>query len=146
MSKAIITATPATSELDGRTVPILPNWVLSGSPVTRSKNILRSRDWTSSIIIWECTAGTFNWHYVQDEVVIVVAGEVFITNEKGEERHLRPGDLAFFPAGTSSTWRVPICVRKIAILKETMWRPLGFGIKLWKKLLRMSRLAGEAPL
>ena len=146
MAKEIITANPAASDLDEKIVPILPNWVLSGTPVTRSKAVVRSHDWTSNIVIWHCTAGSFNWHYSQDEVVVIVSGEVFITNEKGEERRLGPGDLAFFPAGTSSKWRVPHEVRKIAVLKETMWRPLGFGLKVWKKLLRMTGLSGEAPL
>ena len=146
MSKQIITANPATFDLDPKIVPILPNWVLGGSPVTRSGRIVRSHDWTSNIVVWHCTAGSFTWRYVQDEVVIIVCGEVFITNEKGEERRLGPGDLAFFPAGTSSTWRVPNEVRKIAVLKESMWRPLGFGLKAWKKLLRMTGIGGEAPL
>jgi uncharacterized cupin superfamily protein len=146
MSKEIVTATPATSELGTQIVPILPSWVLGGSPVTRSKNVVRSHDWTSNVVVWECTAGSFNWHYSQDEVVIVVSGEVFITNDKGEERRLGPSDLAFFPAGSSSTWRVPVAVRKIAVLRETMWRPLGFALKASKKLLRMAGIGGESPL
>lgn len=146
MSKEIVTATPATFELGPQTVPILPSWILSGTPVTRSKNVVRSHDWTSNIVVWECTAGSFNWRYCKDEVVIVISGEAFITNEKGEERRLGQGDLAFFPAGSSSTWRVPEGVRKIAVLRETMWRPLGFGLKVWKKLLRMAGIGGESPL
>jgi uncharacterized protein len=54
---------------------------------------------SSVILVWECTAGRFHWHYVKDEVLVVVVGEAFVTNEKGEERRLGPGDLAFFPAG-----------------------------------------------
>lgn len=146
MSKEIVTATPATFELRPETEPILSSWVLTGTPVTRSKNVVRSHDWTSNIVVWECTAGSFNWHYSKDEVVVVVSGEAFITNEKGEERRLGPGDLAFFPAGRTSTWRVPERVRKVAVLRETMWRPLGFGLKVVKKLLRMVGVGGESPL
>jgi hypothetical protein len=108
--------------------------------------VVRSHDWTSNIDVWECTAGSFHWHYSKDEAVIVVSGEAFITNEKGEERRLGPGDLGFFPAGTSFTWRIPERVRKIAVLHETMWRPLGFGLKVYKKLLRITGIAGESPL
>ena len=71
---------------------------------------------------------------------MVVSGEVFITNEKGEEQRLGPGDLGFFPAGSSCVWRVPVCVRKIAVLRECWWRPLGFGLKVWKRLLRVARI------
>jgi uncharacterized cupin superfamily protein len=146
MPKTIVTATPTAFELGPEAAPVLPSWVLNGSPVTKSKNLVRSHDWNSNIVIWECTAGQFNWHYHKDEVVVVVAGEVFVTNERGEERRLGPGDLAFFPSGSSSTWRVPICVRKIAILRETMWQPLGVAFKVWKKLLRMAGVGGESPL
>jgi uncharacterized cupin superfamily protein len=132
--------------VSNRELAVLPSWVLSGVPVTISKNVMRSHDWISNIVVWECTAGSFTWHYSKDEVVIVVSGEVFITNQKGEERRLGPGDLAFFPNGSSSTWRVPQGVRKIAVLRETVWRPLGFGLKVGKKLLRMAGIGGESPL
>jgi len=146
MSKQIVTATPIAFDLGPGTVPILPHWVLNGSPLTRTKQLLRSRDYTSNIVVWECSAGSFNWHYNQDEMVVIVAGEVFITNEKGEERRLGPCDMAFFPAGTVVKWRVPQCVRKVAIVRETLWWPAGFALKAYKKLLRMVGLGGESPL
>ena len=129
--------TPAAFEGGARTEPVLPRWVLSGVPITRTWNVLRSHDLTSDIVVWECTAGQFKCHYSQDETVMVVAGEVFITYENGEERRLGPGDLGFFPAGTSCIWTVPVSVRKIAVLRETMWRPVGLGLKIWKRLLRI---------
>ena len=122
--------------------PVLPRWVLSGVPMTRTWQVLRSHDWTSDIVVWECTAGSFECHYNKDETVMVVSGEVFVTNENGVERRLGPGDLGFFPAGTSAVWRVPDRVRKIAVLRECWWRPLGFGLKVWKRLLRMAGLSG----
>src|SRR5690242_10281841 len=89
-SKRILTATPNNLDLSGDVVPILPLAVLSGSPVTRTKQVLRSRDWTSNIVVWECTAGTFNWHYCRDEFGIITSGEVFVTTYSGEERRLGP--------------------------------------------------------
>jgi len=119
---------------------------LSGSPVTRTVNVVRSRDWTSNIVVWECSAGCFRWHYVKDETLVVISGEAFISDDNGQERRLGPGDLGFFPAGTSCIWRVPEGVKKIAILRETMWRPIGVCLKVWKKLLRTVGLGGESPL
>jgi uncharacterized protein len=145
-SRSILITTPASFDEGARTQPVLPRWVLTGRPVTRTWDVLRSHDLTSDIVVWECTAGRFECHYSQDETVMVVGGEVFITDEKGEERRLGPGDLGFFPAGTSCVWRVPESVRKIAVLRETWWRPAGFGLKVWKRLLRIAGLAAPSPI
>ena len=37
-------------------------------------------------------------------------------------------------------------VRKVAVLRETMWRPFGFCLKAWNKFLRIVGLAGKSPL
>jgi uncharacterized cupin superfamily protein len=79
---------------------IRPQWVIEGNPQARSKRLAMSADGTSWIAAWSCNAGRFNWHYVVDETVHILSGEVFVTDEKGRERRLRPGDTAFFPAGT----------------------------------------------
>jgi len=79
MSKSIVTATPSTLDLD-QPGSIPPAWVLSGNPETRSKILGRTHDWTSNIVVWECGAGSYTWHYKQDEVIIVISGEGFMTN------------------------------------------------------------------
>src|SRR2546428_3366660 len=56
MSRMIVTATPATLDLD-QPGSIPPAWVLSGNPETRSKMLGRTHDWTSNIVVWECGAG-----------------------------------------------------------------------------------------
>jgi len=137
MPREIVIAQPAAFELSAEEMSISPNWVLSGTPISRIKSVVRSRDWMSHVVVWECTGGTFKWRYRQDEVVVIVSGEVFITTEEGQERRLGPGDLAFFPAGSSSTWRVPERVRKVAVIRETMWWPLGLGLKVLKKLVNL---------
>ena len=105
---------------------------------------MRSHDLVSHILVWECTAGRFNWHYKQDESVVVVSGEAFMINENGEESRFATGDVGFFPAGTSCTWCVPSSFRKIALVREPMWQPLGFAVKAWNKLLRLVRLPRTA--
>jgi uncharacterized protein len=144
MSKAIVTAIPSVVELTPEPIP--SEWILSGTPEARSNRIVRSHDWTSSVVVWDCTAGRFNWHYGTDEVIIVVSGEAFLLNPNGDERRFGPGDVGFFPAGTSVTWRVPKGIRKVAVLRETMWRPLGFGLKAWNKMLRVIGLSGKSAL
>ena len=142
--RSIVMATPATVELGPEPIP--QEWILSGAPVARSKVLARSRDWTSSTVVWDCTEGSFRWHYSQDETVLFLSGEAFLLLENGEERRFGSGDLGFFPAGTTCTWRVSGQCRKVAVLKETMSRPLGLCLKAWKKALRVVGLAGKSPL
>ena len=142
--RSIVMATPANVELAPESIP--QDWILSGAPVARGKMLVRSRDWTEAVVVWECTAGKFRWHYSQDETLLVISGEAFLQLEDGSERRFGPGDVGFFHAGTTCTWRVADNIRKVAVVRETMWRPLGMCLKAWKKLLRVVGLAGKSPL
>jgi uncharacterized cupin superfamily protein len=147
MSQPIVTACPESVEL--APAPINPDWILEGAPEARSKQLARSRDGASAVMAWSCTAGRFNWHYMVDETVHIISGEVFVTNEKGEECRLGPGDMAFFPAGSRSTWRVPVQVKKLAVCRQAMPRPFGFALRVWNRLAdmleAMFRPAEETP-
>ena len=144
MSESFILATAAAVNLEPEPIPA--DWVLSGSPQTRSKKVVTSADFTSYVMVWDCTPGRFTWHYNKDETLVVVSGEVFITKDDGQERRLGPGDFAFFPGGSSAVWRVTAHLRKVAVLRETMPRPLGFGLRAWKGILRRTGLAGKSPM
>jgi uncharacterized cupin superfamily protein len=133
----------ANVELEPGTIPA--EWVLNGNPETRSKILGRSRDLLAHIIVWECGAVSYRWHYNQDEAYIVLSGEGFVTDEKGAERRVSQGDVVFFPAGSNTTWRHPDHFKKIAVLKESVARPLGVVLKLWNKLLRMVGIADTSP-
>jgi uncharacterized protein len=144
MLSPIVFATAAAAELDPEPIP--KDWILSGAPVATGKKLAKSSDFTSYVMVWECTPGNFTWRYNKDETLVVLTGEVFITNENGQERRLGPGDLAFFPGGTSATWRVTAKVRKVAVVRETMPRALGLLLWGFKGVLRRAGLAGQSPL
>src|SRR5215472_4950711 len=95
---------------------------------------------------WECTAGEFHWHYVEDETVVVIAGEAFVTNGAGAESRLAEGRVAFFPGGSSSRWRVTRPIKKVAVLRKDLPPALGLGVRAWHKLLRVSGLRGGPAL
>jgi hypothetical protein len=42
--------------------------------------------------------------------------------------------MVFFPAGSHSVWHVTKEVRKFAICRHSMPRPLGFALRAWNKL------------
>lgn len=144
VSDSILMVNVRTVELEPE--PIRSDWIVSGSPTARCKKMARSHDRTSHIVVWDCTPGTFKWHYDMDEAIVVISGEAFMINEKGEERRFGPGDLAFFPAGSSCTWRIQETLRKVGVLRESMWLPLGLGVKAWHKLLRMVGIGNNSLL
>jgi uncharacterized protein len=132
----VVIVTAASVELEP--APIRPDWIVSGSPLARRREMVRSRDRTSHVVVWECTPGSFKWCYGMDEAIVIISGECFMINEKGEERRFGPGDLGFFPAGTSCTWRITQTLRKVAVLKENVSLRLRLGAKAWHKLLRIA--------
>jgi uncharacterized cupin superfamily protein len=144
MAKVVLMVDPATVELDPEPMPA--KWILSGAPVTRGKKLLTSHDWTSTVVVWDCSPGSFHWHFSKDETIYVLSGECFMTNAKGEERRFAAGDLAFFYAGFSCDFRVTQHFRKVAVLRETMWFPFGIGLKAWNKFLGLLGFAGKSPL
>src|ERR1700691_2030821 len=125
-----------TEPLDLQPDPIPTDWILAGTPEARVTKLQTSRDWTSSVVLWECTRGCFKWQYGKDETVFFLAGEAFMTDDSGEEHRFGAEDIAVIAAGTNCKWRVTEPIRKVAVVRETIWRPLGFMLKVSKKLFR----------
>jgi uncharacterized cupin superfamily protein len=140
----IVIADPSTVALDP--APIHPGWIVEGTPQARARELARSADGTAVVVAWSCTAGRFHWHYGVDEIMSVISGEVFITREDGAERRLGPGDMVFFPAGSRSLWRVPCAVRKLAVCRHSIPRPLGFALRAWRRLARGTAREDASPL
>jgi uncharacterized protein len=143
MSKSIMSVTPATLDLEAGEIPA--KWLLSGDPKTRAKVLLRTHDFLAQVVVWECGATSYKWHYNSDEAYVVISGEGFMTDESGEERRFSAGDVAFFPAGTNATWRHSDHFKKVAFLKESYGRPIGFCLKACSKLLRIVGIKGRSP-
>ena len=141
MTRPVIITTPATLALSP--VPIRPDWILSGSPQASAQEIARSRDGTAVTIVWACTPGAFRWWFGGDETVQILSGEVFVTDEHNAEHRLGPGDTAFFPAGTWSQWRVTEPLRKMAVIRHAMPRPLGFALRAFNRLVAIA--TGKTP-
>ena len=131
---AIITAESGVEGL--KPAPIPPSWILEGAPEARNKNLAESHDRACWKLFWECTSGRFNWHYDIDETAFIISGEAFITMDATGERRLGPGDMAFFPAGNTCTWRVPVRVMKFAVMRRPTPRPFAFAVRAWSKITR----------
>lgn len=112
-------------DLQLRDAPIEPSWILEGSPVARSADHVRSADDSSFSALWDCTAGTFRWYFHWDETVVILEGEVHITDEDGSSYTLRAGDMGYFAARTWATWRVDDYVKKAAFIRRPFPSPLA---------------------
>lgn len=141
ISKSVVRFNPASVDLQPSRISA--DWIMSGNPAAWNNEVAVSHDRNSRIIVWECTEGHFKWCYSKDESVIVVSGEAFLIRDNGDELRFGPGDVGFFPAGTTCTWRVPGRFRKVAVLREPMSRPLGLAVKALNRLLQMVGLAGR---
>lgn len=105
--------------------PIRREWIIEGQPKTEATEIAKTSDASTQVFVWATTKARFHWNYDYDEVVTILDGEVFITDASGKERHLRAGDVAFFPVGARTTWNVPDHLRKIAVLKKPLPSPVA---------------------
>ena len=144
MQGSIVVVAANTARLEHS--PFRPGWILAGTPEARSTLLAKSRDGNSYIMAWECTPGEFNWHYAEDETVVVLSGEAFVTNDAGAECRLAEGHVAFFPGGSSSRWRVTRPIKKVAMLRKDLPPAVGLGVRAWHKLLRVSGLRGGSSL
>lgn len=86
--------------------------VVSGDPRFRGTAYAISADAKTVSGIWAADGpSTFHWTYAGDEAVYIQEG-VAEVNYQGKTFALKPGDHAFFHAGTVATWTVPQHVRK----------------------------------
>ena len=88
------------------------DWVKKGSSTFNIYSYASTPDASTQSGVWECEGPkVFDWHFHGDETVYILEGYVRIDFE-GETMELGPGNVAFFPAGSSATWHVPQRVRK----------------------------------
>jgi len=124
--------------------PICPDWVVEGAPVARKCILSTSHDGDASTVLWDCTEGAFNWYFGYDETVHIVEGEVEITDAQGFHQVLRANDVAFFPAGSNSFWRVKGYVRKVAFCRTIMPAKVSAAIR-FLRALKAKLKGGAAP-
>ncbi|MDR3506609.1 MAG: cupin domain-containing protein [Caulobacteraceae bacterium] len=121
--------------------PIHPDWIREGRPMARNCVLSKSRDGAAMTMVWDCTAGVFEWIYDVDETIHLVEGEVILTDPAGT-RKISAGDVVFFPAGSKATWRVERYVRKVAFFRHTLPQPVALAMRAWRQAsVRLERLA-----
>lgn len=118
--------------------PIEPGWILEGQPHARSGCHSTNTDGWAATHVWECSSGRFRWHFGMEETVLILEGEVRVTDAQGRVQWLTPGTVAYFPSGTWWEWHIPQHVRKLSfnrrsVLAPGRWLSRGLGVlkRLW---------------
>jgi uncharacterized cupin superfamily protein len=137
--RPVVFAAPADVKLDP--APIPASWIIDGDPQASAVQLAASADGASTIMAWSCTAGCFKWHYTVDETIHIISGEVYVTDEKDNVRRIGRGDMAFFPAGSVSTWYVPDHVRKLAVCRQSIPYLAAFALRAFNKLIGIVGIA-----
>lgn len=126
----------AIDDLKLEPAPIRREWILAGNPQARASTHSAARDSQATTAVWDCTAGTFRWHFDWDETVVIVEGDVHVTVEDGSARTLKAGDIAYFPAGSRAVWHVEDYVRKVAFCRRQFPAPVTIALKARDRMRR----------
>jgi uncharacterized cupin superfamily protein len=92
--------------------------VLAGNPEHRVWNYFTDSTQTFFAGRWSGTRGKWRVRYTENELCVMTAGRVVITNDLGERNTFGPGDAFVIPAGFSGTWEVlEDCAKVYAIFE-----------------------------
>ena len=98
-----------------------------------------SIDETPQAAIWRVLPGSapeeFPYEFHGNELMHVLEGVLEVAVEGGETVTIRAGEVAYFPAGTRSTWRLTTPLRKLFIAWKTWLAAYDFQ-QLWEELGR----------
>jgi uncharacterized protein len=123
--------------------PIEPSWIIEGNPVAQSCVLSKSADGLASTMVWECSEGRFNWHYDFDETILILEGSIVLENDTMHPTRYGPGDIVFFRNGAHARWHVEGRVRKLAFCRTTQPFVLGYALRAFNKIKRMTMLSGK---
>ncbi len=124
--------------------PIPEGWILEGAPEARGKMLSCSTDGMAFTVMWDCSAGRFNWFYDIDETVCIMEGSVSVRDAAGHSTTLKSGDTFFFPAGTQFHWTVTHFVRKVAFIHVPMSHKMRLVRRLYRSLKTLLRPRSNA--
>ena len=141
MSRGLIEIGKLDVELAPR--PIAPSWIIEGKPEATSCELSRSADGLASTIVWQCTAGKFNWYYDFDETILILEGGIVLENDDMSPTRYGPGDVIFFKDGAHARWHIEGYVKKLAFCRKTQPAWLGFALRVIGKIKRIMMPADE---
>jgi uncharacterized cupin superfamily protein len=141
MSRALIEAASLAVSLTPR--PIEPSWIIEGNPLAQSSVLSQSADGLASTIVWQCSAGKFNWYYDFDETILILEGAIVLESDTMPPTRYGPGDVIFFKDGAHAKWHVEDHVRKLAFCRKTQPVLLAFAFRALSRIKRTLMPSGK---
>lgn len=128
---------PSVTSVELRAAPIERSWIKEGAPAARNAVLSKSADGLASTLVWDCTAGKFDWHYDIDETIYFLEGSATIDDGQGTVKTFTAGDVLFLPRGAVCHWHVESYVRKVAFCRRTQPKLIGLAMRAVGRIQRM---------
>lgn len=127
---------PSVTTVELRSAPIEQSWIREGAPAARNAVLSKSADGLASTLVWDCTAGRFEWHYDIDETIYFLEGSATIDDRRGTVKTFTAGDVLFLPRGAVCDWHVESYVKKVAFCRRTQPKAIAFVMRALAKVQR----------
>ena len=95
------------------TDPIAADKLISGAPRTGARGAYENEAAGFYTGTWESQVGAWRVAYDEDELCVILAGRVRLTEDGGAPRDFGPGDAFVLPRGFRGVWETLEPVRKI---------------------------------
>lgn len=92
--------------------------IVSGSPRHTLANVFTDSTEQFFAGRWSSTPGTWRVRYTENELCVITAGRIVITDDEGNASAFSAGDAFVIPAGFSGTWAVLEACTKIYAIFE----------------------------
>ncbi|MER2263700.1 cupin domain-containing protein [Methylobacterium oxalidis] len=127
---------PSVTTVELKPAPIEASWIREGRPAARNATLSRSADGQASTLVWDCTAGTFDWFYDIDETIYFLEGSATISDGHAPAKTYRAGDVLFLPQGAVCHWHVESYVRKVAFCRRVQPKAVTLAVRVLGRLKR----------
>jgi uncharacterized cupin superfamily protein len=107
-----------TEPLEAESSAPSPDRLMSGNPSHSLWNYFTDTSQQFFAGRWSSTRGTWRVRYSENELCVITAGRVVLTDEHGARSAFATGDAFVIPAGFSGTWEVVEDCTKIYAIFE----------------------------
>jgi uncharacterized cupin superfamily protein len=114
--------------------PIESSWIIEGSPKAEVALLSKSADGQAWTMVWQCSAGKFNWFYDIDETILILEGSIVLESDGMPPARYGQGDVILFKQGAHAKWHVEDHVRKLAFCRKTQPVLVNFAARVYSKI------------